>query len=81
MTVKKVHFVIEKGTIFSLLGPNASGKSTIYNIITMDLSKTLGKVSYFGTEINNLNSNDSKKVGICPQFDYLYDNLTTIQHL
>jgi ABC-type glutathione transport system ATPase component len=49
MTVKKVHFVIQRGTIFSLIGPNSSGKSTIYNIITMDLSKSLGNVYYFGT--------------------------------
>jgi branched-chain amino acid transport system ATP-binding protein len=56
MTVKKVHFVIEKGTIFSLLGPNGSGKSTIYNIITMSQSNSLGKISYFNTEINKMTS-------------------------
>ena len=79
--VRNVSVGVEKGQIFGLLGPNGAGKSTTFNILTALIPRTAGSVKLKDTEINTNMSHIFKEVGICPQFDCLWDNLTVKEHL
>lgn len=47
--VADVSFEVKKGTIFGLLGPNGSGKTTILGIVLNALNKDYGNYYWFGT--------------------------------
>jgi len=72
---------VEKSQIFGLLGPNGAGKSTTFNILTGLIPRTSGSVKLKNEQIENNLSHIFKEVGICPQFDCLWENLTVIEHL
>lgn len=44
--LKKVNYTFENGGIYGVRGPNGSGKSTLMQIISTQLSPTLGKLIY-----------------------------------
>jgi len=79
--VRNVTFGVPNGQIFGLLGPNGAGKSTTFNILTAALSKTGGSVQLLGKEVNKHIPEVYENVGICPQFNGLYDFLTVKEHL
>ena len=64
-----------------LLGPNGAGKSTTFNILTSLIPKTSGKVYMKGIEVDNGIMDVYQHVGICPQFDALYEVFTVREHL
>ncbi len=49
--VNNVTFEVAKGEIFGLIGPNGSGKTTTFNMISGFYPPTSGKVIYRGQEI------------------------------
>jgi branched-chain amino acid transport system ATP-binding protein len=52
--VNGVTFEVEKGEIFGLIGPNGSGKTTTFNMISGVYPPTSGKVVYVGREIQGM---------------------------
>lgn len=74
-------FSVKKGEIFGLLGPNGAGKSTTFNIITAALPKTSGSVKILGEDIDRGLMDIFSEVGVCPQYDAIYENMTTQEHL
>jgi len=79
--VKHITFGVAPGQIFGLLGPNGAGKSTSFNILTAASAKSGGSVQLLGQEINRNMPEVFENVGICPQFDALWDILTVKEHL
>lgn len=62
-----VSFSVAKGDFFALLGPNGAGKSTLISILASLVSKTSGKVSILGCDIDR-NFNEAKlRMGLVPQ--------------
>jgi ATP-binding cassette subfamily A (ABC1) protein 3 len=55
------------------LGPNGAGKSTTFNILTAAIPKTLGKVSLNNFEVDRSVDEIFRTVGVCPQFNPIYD--------
>lgn len=60
---------------YGLLGPNGSGKSTLLNLITGQLRPTLGGVQVLGEQPRN-NRAVYRRLGVCPEQDVLYGNVT-----
>jgi ABC-type multidrug transport system, ATPase component len=79
--VRGISFGVEKKQIFGLLGPNGAGKSTTFNILTALIPRTKGSVKLLQTEIDQNLYEIFKEVGICPQFDCLWESLTVREHL
>lgn len=79
--VKGITFGVEPGQIFGLLGPNGAGKSTTFNILTALIPKTSGNVTLNGKEVNRNMPSLFQNVGICPQFNCLWEGLTVREHL
>ena len=67
-----------------MLGHNGAGKTTLINILTGLIRTSSGSISYKG--IDNILSRQSledfrKTIGICPQHDFLFNDLTVEEHL
>ncbi|WOH05300.1 hypothetical protein DCAR_0624715 [Daucus carota subsp. sativus] len=72
-----------KDQLFCLLGPNGAGKTTAINCLTGITPVTSGDALIYGNSIRNSvgMSNIQKMIGVCPQFDILWDALSGQEHL
>ncbi|KAG9459218.1 hypothetical protein H6P81_003726 [Aristolochia fimbriata] len=76
--VRSLSLSVPQGECFGLLGPNGSGKTTLVKMATGFLTPTSGIVLIAGTDIR---ANISTRVGICPQQDLIWEDLTGREHL
>ncbi|GBG71074.1 hypothetical protein CBR_g8373 [Chara braunii] len=81
--VKGSWFNIEKGKLFCLLGPNGAGKTTTINCLTGVIPTTSGDALVYGDSIRDPSGMNRirKRMGVCPQFDILWDTMTGREHL
>uniref|UniRef100_A0A915HKB1 ABC transporter domain-containing protein n=1 Tax=Romanomermis culicivorax TaxID=13658 RepID=A0A915HKB1_ROMCU len=80
--VQNLHFKVERGEIFGLNGPNGSGKTTTYKLLTGEIFVSCGSL-FVGADLieNPVPSKMSKYVGFCPQFDALIEYFSAKQCL
>jgi len=63
--LKGIDLKIKKGEVLALLGPNASGKSTLAKVLSGDIKyKVSGKILFNGKDITNLLPEKRVKLGI-----------------
>jgi branched-chain amino acid transport system ATP-binding protein len=62
--VNEVTFEVNQGEIFGLIGPNGSGKTTMFNMISGVYPPTSGKVVYRDGEIQGMKSHRISHLGI-----------------
>jgi ABC-type multidrug transport system ATPase subunit len=72
---------IFEGQIFALLGHNGAGKTTTISMLTGLYTPTAGEMT-----VNNLNFKTDmteirKRLGVCPQHNILWDDITVEEHL
>jgi ABC-2 type transport system ATP-binding protein len=65
--LKGVSLNVAQGDFYALLGPNGAGKSTTIGIICSLITKTSGKVSIFGHDIDKDFSTAKRLIGLVPQ--------------
>ena len=68
MALHEVSFRIAEGSFVGLIGPNGSGKTTMFNVISGALGPTRGKVVYEGETISGLTPNAICHAGIARTF-------------
>jgi branched-chain amino acid transport system ATP-binding protein len=66
--VNGVSFKVEKGEIFGLIGPNGSGKTTVFNLINNYYPLTSGDVFFNGKSIKGLKTHMICHLGIARTF-------------
>ena len=59
---------IKKGTVHGLIGPNGSGKTTSFNVISGVYAPTSGKVIFEGKDISGMKPYDIADLGISRTF-------------
>lgn len=76
-------FSIEKNQLFCLLGPNGAGKTTTINCLTGVIPASGGDALIYGESIKAPGGLDRIRsiMGVCPQFDVLWGELTGKEHL
>ncbi|XP_030629359.1 cholesterol transporter ABCA5 [Chanos chanos] len=76
-------FDIYEGQITALLGHSGAGKSTLMNILCGICPPTEGAVTIYGSPVSDIAEGAEMKqlVGICPQFNIIFDVLTIEEHL
>ena len=79
--VNSVSFKAYEGQITALLGHNGAGKSTTMNILTGMLSASGGSAIINGYSIENQMSSIRQSLGLCPQHNMLFSDLTVAEHL
>jgi ABC-type multidrug transport system ATPase subunit len=72
---------IKKGQVLGLLGPNGAGKTTLISILTGLIKPDAGDAWIGGYHIVNQRPNVYKNIGVCPQFDLFWEDLTIQEHL
>jgi ABC-2 type transport system ATP-binding protein len=76
--VDNIDFVVNKGEIFGLLGPNGSGKTTTLSIILTLLKPDAGKISLFGS--HDL-TRALKRIGVLLESTSYYPELSAVSNL
>ena len=66
--LERLDIAVETGRIHGLIGPNGSGKTTFFNIVTGLLSATKGEVYFDSTDITNLKPHIIAGMGISRTF-------------
>ena len=79
--LNKVYLAVEEGECFGLLGPNGAGKTTLISIISGIISPSSGYCCIAGKYTNTSDTSYRDEIGICPQFDILWEDLTVREHL
>ena len=79
--VKSVSLAIHGSECFGLLGPNGAGKTTTLRMITGFYQATSGSVEIAGLSVPRDMSKVYQLMGVCPQHDLLWPQLTGREHL
>jgi len=69
------------GEIFALLGHNGAGKTTTINMITGLLMPSKGEAYYKNINLFSQMQKIRTTLGVCPQLDVLFDDITVQEHL
>ena len=81
--VHDLSFQINRGMIFSVIGPNGSGKTTLFNLITGFLPVTEGEIFFKGEKITGLKPFQVSRKGIARTFQLttLFERNTVLDNL
>jgi ABC-type multidrug transport system ATPase subunit len=85
VALSDINLEITKGEILTILGPNGAGKSTLINILTNQIAASTGYAKVGPFMIHSELFIDAyyvqRLIGICSQFDYLFEELTVYESL
>ena len=76
--VDDLSFTVERGTVYGILGPNGSGKTTTLSVITGVLHPEKGSYRWFG---NKPGKRERKRIGSLVETPNFYPYLTLFQNL
>jgi len=81
--VNNISFGVEKNSIFSIIGPNGSGKTTIYNMISGIYKPDSGRILCDGEELVGLSPDRIARKGVARTFQNieLFSNATVMDNL
>lgn len=81
--VNNVSLNIQEGEIHALIGPNGSGKTTIFNVVSGYYKPTGGVVRFRGQPINNLPAYRITALGIARTFQNLrlFSSMTVMENV
>jgi ABC-type Na+ transport system ATPase subunit NatA len=72
---------VDYGECFGLLGPNGAGKTTALSVLAGTLSQSDGTVSVCGFDVTAERNEVYTVLGVCPQHDRLWPDMTVQDHL
>ena len=83
IAVNDVSFGMEEGQVLGLIGPNGSGKTTCFNLITGVHSITSGEILYDGKIINGHSPHEIAKMGIARTFQInsVFPSLSALENV
>jgi len=64
MAVDHVSLEVQEGEIFGLIGPNGSGKTTIFNLINHYYTATSGRIIFKGQDITDRKTFEIARLGV-----------------
>ena len=79
--VRDVSFAAFPGEITALLGHNGAGKTTTMSVLTGLFSPTSGEAMVGGHSIRDGMDEVRQSLGLCPQHNMLFEDLTVREHL
>lgn len=76
-------FAVEPGTITGLIGPNGSGKTTVFNLVTGYLPADRGRIHFDGEPVRRPDPTRLARRGLIRTFQQarVFSNLTVLENL
>lgn len=83
IAVDECSFTVEEGTITGLIGPNGSGKTTVFNIVTGYLPADRGQIRFRGRTVPRPHPTRLARRGLIRTFQQarVFANLTVVENL
>ncbi|EAX46417.1 ABC transporter related [Thermosinus carboxydivorans Nor1] len=81
--VNNVDFHIDTGEVVAIIGPNGSGKTTFFNVVSGIMPATAGSIVFKGEDVTKLQAHDITRRGMARTFQNirLFPNLTARDNL
>ncbi|XP_054047718.1 ATP-binding cassette sub-family A member 13 [Rissa tridactyla] len=79
--VKDLSLTFHRGQITALVGPNGAGKTTVISLLTGLYPPSSGTIIINGKDIRTDLAAIRTELGVCPQYDVLFNVLTVREHL
>jgi ABC-type branched-subunit amino acid transport system ATPase component len=83
VAVDECSFAVEAGTITGLIGPNGSGKTTVFNLVTGYLPADSGEIRFAGERVRRPEPTRLARRGLSRTFQQarVFPNLTVLENL
>ena len=81
VAINDFNFSVRKDMVFSLLGRNASGKTTFVKVSTTQLSPDAGSVSVYGHDVVEDHDEVRSLISLVPQESRPFPHLTPYEHV
>ena len=81
VAVDHLSMYMHERQVTALLGHNGAGKSTTVHMLTGMLAPTSGTALVGGFDLRTQLSDIRRLIGVCPQYNVLFDKLTVAEHL
>jgi ABC-type multidrug transport system ATPase subunit len=81
VAVKDLSFAVNKNECFGLLGHNGAGKTTTISMLCGLFKPTSGQAVVAGFDLATEMASVHENMGVCPQHDILWNDLTAKEHL
>lgn len=75
--LKGIDLTVAAGDFYALLGPNGAGKSTTIGILCSLVTKTAGKISIFGYDLDTHIVDAKRQLGLVPQ-EFNFNGFETV---
>jgi branched-chain amino acid transport system ATP-binding protein len=81
--VDNLTFHLEEGEVLGLIGPNGSGKTTVFSLIMRDFKQDSGEVFFEGKELSHYQTHEVVKMGIARtyQIPRPFRDMTAIENI
>lgn len=81
--VNSLSFDVEQGDILGLIGPNGSGKTTTFNMLSGAYPPTEGSITYKGERVDGLKANKVCKKGLARTFQVVqpFPEITAVENV
>ncbi|XP_053295252.1 uncharacterized protein abca12 isoform X4 [Pleuronectes platessa] len=81
VAIQNLNVSFHEGHVTSLLGHNGAGKTTTMSLLTGLFAPTSGTIEVYGRDMQSNIDDIRKELGVCMQYDVLFDHMTTKEHL
>ncbi|XP_062980238.1 ATP-binding cassette sub-family A member 13 [Elgaria multicarinata webbii] len=81
IAVKDLSLAFYKDQITAILGPNGAGKTTVLSMLTGLYPPSSGSIIVNGRDMETELAAIRTEMGVCPQYDVLFDTLSVQEHL
>ena len=76
-----MYLEVDESECLAILGHNGAGKTTLLNILTGQLNASSGRAKVCDFDLATQMNEIRKVMGVVPQFDILWDDMTAYDHM
>ncbi|XP_073329250.1 uncharacterized protein abca12 [Pagrus major] len=81
VAIQNLNVSFYEGHVTSLLGHNGAGKTTTMSLLTGLYAPSSGAIEVYGRDMQMNIDDVRKELGVCMQYDVLFDHMTAKEHL